>query len=343
MGNIIIREKKGIFFTFIAITIIAVFIVVFKPSSDIALKKDTQAIKTRIISVDNYVSDLEARYLETVLRSASYKTILSLIYYMNVTNSYISNFDATFSEVILNGSILKPGEDHMPIDTITGKKIMDNNTITNWTTRIVEAAKDTLNVETNISIHNVSINQLTPWDIEAKLIFNISVKSEVAEWNKSTSITTTFSLEEFPDPYYLVNTDPSYTNNIKRSSVTFDEWNLTYVREHLRNGTYVYWQNPNAPSFLMRFTNTITSSPCCGIESLVNPNMITPSDQIESYVDYILFDPINNIPCTELYNITKPPTNLGLWDEFPYFKLDIDHVTKYNITGEYAIKTLETC
>ena len=327
-------QKKGIFFTFIAITIMALFILIYTPQADISFQKDTQAVKNRISSINNYVSDLESSYFETVLRATTYKTILSLIFYINSTGSFINNLDPVFSEVMINGTI-----NQVQIDTITGKKIMDNNTLTNWSNRIIEAARDTSNVNTTIIINSVSVFQTKPWNIDSSLSLSFTVKSNVAEWNKSAIISTTIDIGGFYDPYYLINTNKAYTNQIKKSTVEFNQWNISKVREHLRNGTYVHWENSDAPSFLMRFTNTITSSSCCGIESLVNPNKISSSDQIDSYVDYIFWNPANNIPCNQLYNITNPPTSLGLWDEFRYFKLDIDHVARYNITSQYAVKT----
>ncbi|MBI2651962.1 hypothetical protein HYX00_00730 [Candidatus Woesearchaeota archaeon] len=340
MGKII-KEKKGIFFTFIAITIIAVFTIVFTPQADVSLQKDTQAIRARINSIDNYVDDLEGRYFETALRAATYKAMLSLIFYINETDLYLTDMNSAFYEVMLNGSILNPGQGHVPIDSITKKNITENNTLLNWSNKIIDVAKDTLNVNTSITILNVTVNQTKPWSIDSTLRINFSVKSNVAEWKKNATITTTISIEGFYDPYYLVNTNGLYTNQIKESSVSFNQWNLSKVREHLRNGTYVYWQNSDAPSFLMRFTNTISPSRCCGIESLVNPNKITTPDQIDSYADYILWDPLITTPCSQLYNITNPLTGQGLWDEFRYFKLDFEHVTKYNITSEYAVKTCQ--
>ena len=327
-------KKKGIFFTFIAITLMTVFILIFTPPADISLQKDTQAIRTRINYINNYANDLENAYFETVLRAVSYKTMLSLIFYMNSTGSFLTNFDSAFQEVAINGTINK-----IPIDSITNKKVMDNNTLANWSNRIIEAAKDTLNVNTTIIINNVSVTQTKPWSIEPRLDLNFTIKSNVAEWNKNSIITTTISMEGFHDPYYLVKTGGTYTNQIKRSSVEFNQWNISKVREHLRNGTYVHWANSDAPNFLMRFTNTITSSGCCGIESLVNPNKITPNDQIESYADYLFWTHVYNTKCTELYNITNPSTGGGLWDEFRYFKLDFNHTVRYNITQQDAIRT----
>lgn len=325
MGKMI--NKKGIFFTFIAITIIAVFLVVFTPQADISLQKDTKSIGARIGVIDNYITDLENRYFETILRASSYKTILSLIYYMNSTGSYIANFDSAFSEVIMTGNI-----NGVPIDSITGKKIMENNTLTDWNSKIIAAAKDTLNVDTTITILNVSAFQTKPWGIDSSMLVNYSVHSNVAEWKRSALITATISIEGMHDPYYLVNTNKAYTNQVKGSTVEFNKWSIAKVREHLRNGTYVHWENSDAPSFLMRFTNTISSSSCCGIESLVNPNKISPSDQRESYADYFFWSHKFANNCTQLYNIT------GLWDEFRGFKLDFDHVTRYNITAQDAVR-----
>ena len=331
MGKIKLRQKKnGIFFTFIAITMMAIFILVFTPQADISLQKDTQSVRTRIGSIDNYVNDLEDRYFENVLRATSYKTILSLILYMNSTGSYITNLDSAFSEVILTGKI-----NGVDIDSITGKKIMFNNTLTDWNNKIIQTAKDTFNVNTTIVVNSVSVFQTKPWSIDSELSVNFTVQSNVAEWKKSSAISTTFSIEGLPDPYYLVNTKStsSYTNQIKKSGVEPNQWNTAKTREHLRNGTYVHWENSDAPSFLMRFTNTTTNSSCCGIESLVNPNKIVPSDKIDSYADYLFWTHKFANNCTQLYNIT------GLWDEFKYLKLDFEHVARYNITSQDAVKT----
>ncbi len=331
MGKI---TKKGIFFTFIAITIIAVFILVFTPQAEVSLQVDTEATRARIGSIDNYVNDLQGRYFETVLRATTYKTILALIFYMNSTDSFLTNLDSAFQEVSINGTI-----NNVPIDSRTNKKIMENSTLTNWSNKIIETAKDTLNVNTTLLIKNVTIFQTRPWNIESQLILNFTVKSNIAEWHKESIITTTISIEGLHDPYYLVNTDGKYTNQIKRSNVEFNKWNITKVRESLRNGTYVHWQDSEAPSFLMRFTNTIKNSSCCGIESFVDPNKISPNDQRESYVDYMFWSHKFANNCAELYNITNPSTGGGLWDEFRYFKLDINSTTRYNITGKDAVKT----
>ncbi|MBI1936104.1 hypothetical protein HYS31_06705 [Candidatus Woesearchaeota archaeon] len=325
--------KKAIFFTFIAITIMALFIILFAPSTDTSLESNSgQALRARISVVDSYVSDLQNRYFEMMLRAATYKTALSLVFYMNATDSYLPNLDSVFQEVIINGTINK-----VPIDSFTKKKLMENSTLKNLSDKIIRSANDTLNVDTVIIIKNVSVFQTGPWNIDSKLNVNFSVKSNVAQWSKSAVVVSSVSIEGLYDPYYLVNTNGAYSSQIKRSSIGQNMWNITKVRAHLRNGTYVYWQNSNAPSFLMRLTNTITNSSCCGIESLVNPNKISPSDQMRSYVDYQFWGG-SSIPCSQIYNITNWLTGGGLWDEFRFFKLDLNHTVLYNITAYDAVR-----
>ncbi len=327
-------RKKGIFFTFIAMAMMVVFLLVFTPQNDASLQQNTQATATRIETVNNYVNSLEDRYFKTVLKVTTQKTIISLIFYMNETSSYVTNLDSAFFEIMLNGTINKA-----PIDSITRKSIMNDSTLLNWSDRIIKTSKNVLNVNTTIKFINASVSQTSPWSIDSELILNISVKSNVAEWNKTALIAASIDIEGLYDPYYLVNTNRAYGTKVKKSGVSFNQWNISHVRVHIRNGTYVHWQNSDAPSFLMRFTNTTSNSSCCGIESLVNPNRITPSDQIESYADYLFWNHTFNARCSELYNITNPSTGGGLWDEFRYFKLDSTHLTRYNITAIDAVKT----
>ena len=309
------------------------FVILFAPTSDISLQSGALAVGTRIGSVDNYISNLEGAYLETVLGNSAYRSVLSLIYYMNSTGDYLPDINGAFQEVLINGTINK-----VKIDSITGKKIMENHTITNWSSKISQIAKETLNVNTTIILNNASIYQTKPWSMEAELNLNFTVTSSLAEWRKGVKVTAEVNIEGLDDPYYLINTGGGYSNRIKRSTVEFNKWNLSATREHLRNGTYVHFENSGAPSFLMRFTNTLSNSSCCGIESLVNPNKIGSMDVMDSYVDYMFWGSTVT-PCIELFNITNPATGAGLWDEFRFFKMDVNHVVSYNITEEYAVRS----
>lgn len=331
-------KKKGIFFTFLAVTIAIVFAFIFTPQSGVSLERNAEALKSRIGSLDNYVSDLQNRYFENILRATGRKAISSLISYVEVKKDFIpdSDFDEIFAEVMMEGTISEPlgSTTHVRIDSITKKNIMEGNTLTNWNDKIKEAAADTLNADTIINIEPSSIkaSQKSPWNVELEMELGFIVKAEDinAKWEADAlKVKTNINILGFNDPYYLVKTNPTYKNQIKSSSVKFNEWDLAKVVAHLNNNEYVHWENSETPSFLMRLTGTLAESKCCGIESFVKPSIVSPSEQTEVYIDYLFWNPSSNPTCPtplsgdpELYTITGLP---------PEFKLDPESVIKYNL------------
>ncbi|HLG24898.1 MAG TPA: hypothetical protein VI564_08260 [Candidatus Nanoarchaeia archaeon] len=324
-------EKKGVFFTLISITIMAILIIIFSPSADYGLKKNQQSDNVRIGSVDQYIEMLETSYFEIVLRSSTLKAVTSLIYYSNQTGSYVKNLDSSFYEVMLNGTI-----NGVAIDSVTGKKIMTNNTVKNWSKKMESISKQTLNVVTIINVTNISLSQSNPWTIESTMRMNITVQSNVATWNKESVIKSEISIEGLYDPQYLLHTSGLYGKKVRKSGVEFNKWNVTKVEDGIRNGTYVHWISTDAPSFIQRIKNDSTPSACCGIESFADPNQLSPNDQFESYVDYNMWNH-NFSSCSVLYNITNPSTGGGVWSNYKFFKLDLDHLVRYNITPENYI------
>ena len=279
--------KKGMFLTFIAISLIAALIVIFTPS-DINLSKNLQATKTRVSNVNEYVSDLESVYLERTLQATGRKTLISLIGHVK-DNGFFDNavkFENAFSDVLLTGKY-------------NGNNIgvMDENTYNDWLNQIVITAKNTYNIDTTFSpiqLTDIQVYQIRPWFIEVEADITFSVTSETASWTRDVTIKTEISVENFDDPYYLVNTGGSYINKIRKSDTKFDEWSDEKVIDFIEDGNYTHFEDSQAPSFLMRFTEDETSvSPCCGIESLVNRNTLvslglSPSPY-KSYVDYLFW------------------------------------------------------
>jgi hypothetical protein len=318
--------KKGMFLTFIAISLVAALIIIFTPSG-LDLSKDIPVIKTRVSNLNSYVTDLENVYLESTLQVTGRKTIISLILYVNNTQEFLTDFETDFTEVLLSGTI-----NSIPIDDITGQDIMKDSTYPDWINRIINTSKNAFNVDTSFSINDIQVYQITPWsvNVDANLSFNVS--SETASWDKENIlISTKINIENLNDPYYLVNTGGSYTNNIKKTGTKFDEWDVEKVKDFIRDGNYTHWENSQAPSFLMRFTNDISPSPCCGIESIVNPNNPAVSDKDVSYADFLYWS--TTADCDNLNLYTIDGISLG-GDEFPGLKLDTSHVALYNLLDE---------
>jgi hypothetical protein len=180
-------------------------------------------------------------------------------------------------------------------------------------------------------VNGVSITQVRPWFIDLTLNVSFSVNSETSSWNISNFIVNTeLSNQNFSDPYYTVNTNGAYVSRINRTHVAFDEWDIEKVKDHIRSGTYTYYAN--APSFLMRFTDDLSVSTCCGIESLVNPNKlsglgINPDEDV-SYADYLFWSTTAGCEDLNLYTVNDIST------EFPNIKFDFDHLFLYNLTKD---------
>ena len=322
--------KKGIFLTFIAISLIAAFILVFLPSN-ISLKKDIPAVKTRVTTINAYVTDLEDVYLEKSLQASSTKTITALIKYMQSQNQFLADFDGSFREVLLKGTI-----SGQPIDNFIEPNIMAGNTYPDWLGKMKTTADAAFNINTNfnnINVNDIKVYQTSPWILTVDATVSFTVSSETASWSKTVSVRSEIDIQDFNDPYYLVNTAGAYTNRIKKSSVSFDEWDIGKAKEHIRQGTYVHFEGSKAPNFIMRFTNTIAQSSCCGIESLVNPNKPGITNKDVSYADYKYWSSTPACPNSDLYTIDGISNG-----EFPNFKLDLDHVVKYNLRSSAALK-----
>jgi len=327
--------KKGMFLTFISIAILAGFIIIFTPS-DINLMKNIPVIKTRVSNVDEYVLDLENVYLERTLQATGRKTLIGLIEYMKVNGFFndAEEFESIFSEVLLNGTIGK-----IPLDEIIDPfdnepDIMTGNTYNDWLDRIKSTAQQTLNVDTTfntIQAADILVYQINPWfvNVDANILFTVSTVEGTASWTKDFTITTEIEVENFDDPYYLVNTQGSYVNRINKTNTRFDEWNVEKVNDFITNGNYTHFINSDAPSFLMRFYDDMSASPCCGIESFVNPIHPAISDRDVSYVDHRYWSTTPSCPNTNLYTVA------GLDSEF---KLDFSHIIKYNLFSAASLK-----
>jgi hypothetical protein len=256
---------------------------------------------------------------------------------MNGTNSYLVDLDSAFSEVIMKGTL-----GGVRIDLLTSKKLMENSTIYNWTRRIEQVGSDTYNVNATVNISSVAITQTSPFELEVTLYLNYSIVSEVAQWySQNHSIKAYISIDGWMDPAYVVETNGMYPNYITRSKTDFNEWNVSRLSDHIENATYIHWPYSKAPSFLRRFTGPPyidSNSSCCGIHSAIRPANLSIPDQMLSYVDYLFWNN-TQFTCNDIYNITYPngqgPYTGGVWEHFRYFKLDQEHVLRYNITPEH--------
>ncbi|MBL7056004.1 hypothetical protein ISS07_03785 [Candidatus Woesearchaeota archaeon] len=322
-----ITGKKGLFLTFIAITLVATFILIFTPSQLQLMTKENSA-STRIENLNEYVEDLENIYLERTLQSTSIKTIKAIILYMESQNTFLQNFEEDFEEVLLTGKI-----NSVDIDSLIGQSMMQGNNYNDWISKINETGNNAFNIDSDFSVLGVSTYQERPWQVIVNANVSFKITSETATWDKEVQIYTEIEIEKFNDPYYLVNTGGLYNNRINRTDVKINEWNKNNVKKHIGYGTYLHIESSEAPNFIMRFTNTSLSSLCCGIESIVDPNKFSGSDKFENYVDYMFFNNTYGSNCNDLFNVTS------VWPEYKPVKLNFKYLALYNLTDESFIET----
>jgi len=322
-----LHNKKGVFFTFISLLLLTTLIVLFKPETEISFNKEIEAEEIRVAKLDNFIKNFENVYLPDSIRLSGSRALTALTLYM-VTEGFLADLQPAFTEVLLNGTI-----DGTPIDDITGEEIMKDNDLTYWINKVESSAEDTLNIglsgpsEPDFELKDVKIGQTTPWLVDINLTISYNLSSETAYWERSNiSISAKLSIASLYDPLYSVNTNRDYEKNITQTDIEFGEWNADNLSLFIGEEEYVHWENSNAPSFLMRFTEDFSSSECCGIESAVNPDKLTAQEN-RVYIDYSFFNPAV-ADCSSpgiLYTIN------GISNDF---KLDWSNVVKYNVTGD---------
>ena len=313
-----IRKKKGVLFTIIAISLLALSLFYISYSYSYHKRMGTIAISSRIDSMNNFVKDVE-KDLRRELYISSFRTLLGLEEYIASQGRFLNNTEESFREVFLFGKL---GNESI--------SIMENTTFVNWTEKVRRRALE-LMINVNITLNNISINQSDPWSVDVSINTSVFIQdlNNLASWNKTILKTVKVSIIGFEDPLYVVNSYGKITNVINRTPYTYFVLNnnTENLLNHLNNSYYI--ESTTAPSFLMRFSNNLSSSPQ-GIESLVNLNeFISKGIPIEtkSVVDYIYF---SNRTTTDLCvdnSIADP--DLPSW-----FRLDTDdnHHIIYEIT-----------
>ncbi|MBL7054709.1 hypothetical protein ISS05_03040 [Candidatus Woesearchaeota archaeon] len=327
----ITKNKKAVFFTFIAILLVGVMMLIFNPNSEISFNKDIPAIKTRVTKINDFIDDFENVYLPAAIKNSGSRALTSLTYYMR-TQGFLTDFQTDFKEVIQNGTLGGNQIDEIiEANAIPGEEgLMINNTLTYWANRLETIAEAALNIDLyDYNVVGVTIEQTTPWFVNINLEISYSISSETASWTRNNIvIPTKLALDDLYDPIYYVNTNGAYKKNITQTDIMFNDWNKGNLTKFIEDETYFHWQNSNAPNFLTRFTEDFSSSTCCGIESAVNPDKLAVQES-RVYLDYLFFDS-SIASCSDpdkLYTVNGISGN---------FKLDFQDVVKYNVIGDVS-------
>ena len=163
--NKIYNNKKGVFFTFVAIFFIVLIISVVSTQSKFRYREKSNAIQTRINTMNTFVMDFE-KDVSRELFIGGYRSLISLNAYIRDIETYIEDMDLVFTEILINGTA---NNTQMALMTQDGF----GADVTNWLVRVNEEAEK-LNIIVNIIVNDVTLTHITPWDVRVGL--NLSIK-----------------------------------------------------------------------------------------------------------------------------------------------------------------------
>lgn len=305
----IIRNKKGMFFTILVISLLSLFLVVYTSYSVISERK---TINKRIETMNNFVFSAE-KDLSRQLYISGYRAIFLFEKQIVEKGVYVSDINSSFQEIFFNGTI--KGETQ---EIMNGAKFSDIQNSINH-------SADKINVAVSFSKYNVSISQDNPWSVKISLTTDVFIedKNNLAFWNKTETAEAYVPVEGFEDPIYTLNTNGKITRKINRTNfiVFVSGTDVSNLTSHIQN--FYYINSTLAPSFLDRLQGKLDVNSQFGIESLVYlPELSTQGITIKSKscVDYIYFS--SSSPDSD--NIQGMPS---------WFMLDDSHLDVYQVRG----------
>lgn len=196
----VIKGKRGVFFTALVIVIISLFILSFTLYTNIYERK---AIEKRISTMNSFLSSTELD-LSRKVYIFGYRFIFLEESQIIDSGSYISNLNSSMQEAFFNGTINRQVQDLLQGTTF-------NDIITN-----INQSAGTINAKISFTSPSIQVIQYDPWHLTFILTTNLSMQDEgnLASWNKISVIEANVSIDNFEDPIYYIGTDGALTNNI---------------------------------------------------------------------------------------------------------------------------------
>jgi len=305
-----LSNKKGVFFTAVAILLAGIIVSSFSAQASYREKERMSVIETRVNTMNSFFKDVK-KDLSRGLYISGYRSFLAMGEYINTYGNYIDDADARFSEAILNGTVKS-----VQIDVIRNQTILD------WS-RKIEAQANSIGLNVDISMINISVRHIDPWTVE--VVSSVSIMAndtrETVSLSKVDTISSTISIVGLEDPLYIINSNGRVFNTIVQgNSSTFS--NASRLIGHLNLSLYI--ASNSAPDFMMRLEGNLSNS-SFGIESLVNVNEFAIQGlavKQRSNVDYVYFGNQSLSIC--LVNETINDAS------FNWFRLDSGHLNVYS-------------
>ena len=189
----VLKNKRGMIFTMVIITIISIFILSYSTYSII---QNRSPINKRITTLNNFVTSVE-QDLPRHLFISGYRAIFILQQDSLNKYSYVSNLEDSFEELFFDGTLDGEIKDLMSDGKFSSIEYALNN--------------DANKINANISLSNpkISLDQKDPWNL--RFVLNVTIliedKSNLVHWNLSSSIESYIPINNFLDSIYSIEKD----------------------------------------------------------------------------------------------------------------------------------------
>ena len=300
------REKKGMFFTMLALVILSLFLLTYNIYHEFSQEKSGQK---RVKTLDNFRAAVE-QDLGRQAYISGFRALFIIENRITSTGTYVTSMNEAVREIITNGTLYQE-----PQSVMFGATWNEIEQAVNE-----KAAK--MNANVSLSDPIISVMQNDPWKVH--FIFNTTLviedKSRSVRWTINKSVIADIRVNNFDDPIYIISTNGLLTNKIMKTTfVPFVQGtNVANLSAHATNSSYT--NSSLAPSFLKRLEGDFTPD-AQGIESIINLQELSAAGiplADKSVVDYIYFSAQN----PSSYRIQGMPS---------WFKLDSPHLSLYGV------------
>ena len=275
------RNRKGMFFTIVAIMIITILFVSFSPEYASRTGYEESVLDGRYEVANDFVNTLKTGYIPAAVEASSYHALQNLSEHikdehnMGRPHPFLTrdSFNESFVNMMLTGSL-------NPCQTSTFQATSDLKPLLYLLEAIENASYRHLKLNTtfdydNCQDFNVSIyqnNDTGAFLVGVNLTVNFTVQADnLARWDDSENFSILFSFEGIDDPLYWEHIhlkpgnvfEEDFINKFKEVDVKL--WNLERTRTSIGERTYRpagknlvdLSGEPNyyAPSFLDRFVD----------------------------------------------------------------------------------------
>jgi hypothetical protein len=281
-GARIIRSKKGVIFTIMAIVIAVFFTVVFSARLEKPIDYKTDITETRIKVLNDYDKNFYD-YAKGAASISGYAALQGVIIDLNSMKRYYdlspNEFESNYTYCIRTGNL-------------TDSKIcpnMINKTLIYFLDKIQNISEDELNIQSNYAVNSINITQATS-NFAIELLINLSLKIDdfYANISDTRIVKSSVSIVGLLDPVYMLNGTYNQTINSTKPD-NYGNWTPADLRDLYY--AHAYRSNKDAISFINRIKGNFSSNDY-GIESFVNltgPGVLSRMNENSSLVDYLFW------------------------------------------------------